>query len=110
MKNLDEILDLLTKHWEVLSLLLVGAAAGAYRIARWRTSGLRKVLNAHDEILEDLSTRLHRLRLELEVTREDLSQARAKGYEAAAEVARLQARVTELENRERELLLKMNNT
>ena len=128
MESADRILNLLTTHWKVITLHILGFTAGGYRIARWRTSGLRKVLHAHGEILDDLTARLNGLRVELEKTRDELSDERAEKMKlelllietkhtaallvsakeqlniAQKKVVDLEERVKNLEAREKELL------
>ena len=115
MEFLDTTLQLLATHWEVLASLGALFVSGGYIIARYRTSGMRKMLNAHSEILDDLSNRLNRLRIELENARDELSEEKNKLYSSQERVRELESRVKELENavkdvekRELELLQKMN--
>lgn len=126
MDNANELLAMLTEHWKVLGLLGSFIMGGGYLINRYRTSGMRKMINAHSDLLDELSTRLNNLRLERETAREELAREKEKSREelsnersdhlAAKERVRflekkvnsLDKRVLEMENRERELLLQIN--
>lgn len=104
MENIDNILDLITKHWKVLGLLILGFTTGAYQIARWRASGMRKLIAANKSILDDLDSDLLKVRRELNQARQDHSEALARAYTSEASVARLEQRVNDLTERERSLL------
>lgn len=107
MDTTNKILSLLAEHWKIICLIGAFFISGGYIIARYRTSGMRKLLNAHSEILDDLSGRLHKLRLELEKAREELSLERSKVLLSQERISVLEARVKQLEEREKELLLKI---
>lgn len=105
----DLILELLGKHWKMLSLIMVSLTAGGYTIARWRNSGLRKMLNDHDAILVELSERLNRLRTQLEDARDELQKARSDQFKDQEQIALLESKVKDLEEREKELLQRLND-
>lgn len=109
MKDIDSILNLITNHKVIIVAILTFLGTGGYLIARYRSSGMRKVLNAHDEILDDLSTRLNKLRVDLENARDQLSEERSKLYVSTQRVKELESRVAMLEERERELQRQIDN-
>lgn len=117
METANELLTLLTEHWQMLGLLVGLVVSGGYLMARHRSSGLRKLLADHDLILTDLAERVNSLRRELDQVRDELSAARVRAANAEAraqineaEVARLRDEVRRLEDRERELLNRIETT
>ena len=108
MKYLDNFLTLLTQHWKIIVTLGSFFVGGGYLIARYRTSGMRKMVNAHAEILDDVTTRLNRLRLELENARDELMEERAQLHYSRQKVMELESRVAMLERREEELMKQIN--
>lgn len=126
MENANDFLLMLNEHWQTLGLLGSFIVGGGYLINRYRTSGMRKLLNAHSELLDDLSNRLSGLRLEREAAREELAREKEKFREELSQernehraakdrvkfledkLKSLDKRVLEMENRERELLLQIN--
>lgn len=107
-ESIDQWLALLTKHKVILGVLLVVFFAGSYQITRWRTSGARRMINDHNDLLDEMSTRLNGVRLELDNTREELSTERNKRFRSEERAATLEARVVVLEAIEKELQAKIN--
>ena len=109
MEKIDNVLRLLSEHWEVLGLLMLVLFTGGYTVSRWRASGMRKLISAHNAMLDDLDNNLREVRKELNLARKHHSEALARAYTSEATAARLQQRVLDLTEREKELLALLNN-
>jgi chromosome segregation ATPase len=115
MENIDRLLVILTEHKVIILSILAFLVVGRYRVARWRSSGMRKVVNAHQNILDDLTERINIIREDRDSTLERLSQERAKGFIAheriqvlEQKVGTLETQIETLERQKQELLLRIN--
>ena len=114
MENIDRLLDLLTEHKVIIISILLFLVAGGYRIARWRSSGMRKVVNAHQDFLDDLTDRINNIRGDRDDKLEELSKERAKGFilnervqVLETTVGSLETQIETLEKQKQELLLRI---